>query len=177
MATFLENHNEILELAKANPDTTWIFKPHPRLRLELKNTRVWTDTEINTYYEEWAKIGIVCTTSDYAEHFHNSFAMITDCGSFLTEYSCMNKPLIRLYYYKDSLPPNPILDKLYKTFYYAHNNEELINLLEEIICKRKDPNKNERNKEVTSLRLNQSNSAQKIIDYLDRLLSSRKVKE
>ena len=96
--------------------------------------------------------------------------MITDCGSFLTEYSCMDKPLIRLYYHKENLPPNPILEKLYKTFYYAHNNAELKKLLDKIIVQRQDPHQNERHKEVTSLGLNRNDSAQNVVNYLDKLL-------
>lgn len=168
-STFLENGKLILKFAKQHPEINWIFKPHPRLKWELKNTGVWTEEEINSYYEEWAKIGVVCTNSDYAEHFQKSFAMITDCGSFLTEYSCMDKPLIRLYYHKDNLPPNPILEKLYNTFYYAHNNDELMKLLDKIITQREDPNQNERHREVTSLGLNRSDSARTIVNYLDKL--------
>lgn len=173
-STFLENGKLILEFAKQHPEVKWVFKPHPRLRYELKETGVWSETEIESYYADWAKIGVVCTTADYVEHFQNSFAMITDCGSFLTEYSCMDKPLIRLYYYEENLPPNPMLEKLYKTFYYAHNNEELVVLLENIICQRQDPNKIERHQEVVCLGLNRGDSSQRIIDYLNSLLSSRK---
>lgn len=173
-STFLENGKLILEFAKQHPGIRWIFKPHPRLRYELKDTGVWSEAEIESYYADWAKIGVVCTTADYAEYFQNSFAMITDCGSFLTEYSCMDKPLIRLYYYEENLPPNPMLKKLYKTFYYAHNNDELAVLLENIICQRQDPNKIERHQEVVRLRLNRGDSSQRIIDYLNSLLSSRK---
>lgn len=170
-STFLENGKLILQFAKEHPEFKWIFKPHPRLKWELKNTNVWSENEIDSYYNEWANIGVVCTSSDYAKHFQNSLAMITDCGSFLTEYSCMDKPLIRLYYHKDNLPPNPILEKLYNTFYYAHNNDELMKLLDIIICKRLDPNQSKRHKEITSLGLNRSDSAKVIVNYLDKLFS------
>ena len=172
-STFLDNGKLILQYAKQHPEIKWVFKPHPRLWVELQERKIWSVSEINSYYEEWAKIGTVCTTSDYTEHFQKSFAMITDCGSFLTEYSCMDRPLIRLYYHKDNLPPNPIMTKLYKTFYYAHNNEELLNLLDSVIGKREDPLQEERHKEVVSLGLCESNAAQKIVDYLDSLLSNK----
>lgn len=170
-STFLDNGELILEFAKQHPEIKWIFKPHPKLFFELEDTGVWPKEKIKAYYDEWAKIGSVCTTSDYVEHFQKSYAMITDCGSFLTEYSCMDKPLIRLYYHKENLPPNPILANLYKTFYYAHNNDELWDLLNRIICKREDPNKEIRHKEVSALELNKSDTAQKIVNYLDSLLS------
>lgn len=172
-STFLDNGKLILEFAKQHPEVKWVFKPHPRLKFELKNTGVWSDSEVDAYYVEWAKVGFVCETPDYIEHFQRSSAMITDCGSFLTEYSCMDKPLIRLYYHKDNLPPNPILENLYNTFYYAHNNDELQELLESIISLHQDPNKDARHEEVTRVGLNQSNTSEKIIYYLDSLLSSK----
>lgn len=170
-SSFLENGKLILEFAMQHPEIKWVFKPHPRLKYELKNTGVWSESEVDAYYAEWKKVGLVCETSDYIEHFQRSSAMITDCGSFLTEYSCMDKPLIRLYYHKDNLPPNPILEKLYGTFYYAHNNAELLELLESVICQHQDPNKTARHEEVVRVGLSQSNTSEKIIHYLNTLLS------
>lgn len=170
-SSFLENGMLILQFAKQHPEIKWLFKPHPRLKSELINTGVWSEKEVNSYYKEWEKIGIICNTSDYVEYFQNSLAMITDCGSFLTEYSCMNKPLIRLYYHKENLPPNPILSKLYSTFYYAHNNTELTELLDKILCQKQDPHQNERHKEIVDLGLYQSDSSKRICNYLDSLLS------
>ena len=170
-SSFLENGRLILEFAKQHPEIKWVFKPHPRLKYELKTTGVWSNSDVEAYYAEWAKVGIVCETSDYIEHFQRSSAMITDCGSFLTEYSCMDKPLIRLCYHKDNLPPNPILEKLYGTFYYAHNNDELQELLESVICQHQDPNQAVRHEEVVRVGLNNSDTSRKIINYLDSLFS------
>lgn len=172
-STFLENGKLILEFAKQHPEIKWVFKPHPRLKYELKTTGVWSDSEVDAYYAEWSKVGCVCETPDYIEHFQRSSAMITDCGSFLTEYSCMDKPLIRLYYHKDNLPPNPILEKLYSTFYYAHNNAELQELLESVICQHQDPNKDARHEEVVRVGLNNSDTSRRIINYFDSLFSSK----
>ena len=172
-STFLDNGELILEFAKQHPEIKWVFKPHPRLEYQLKNIGGWSDSEVDAYYAEWAKVGVVCETSDYIEHFQRSSAMITDCGSFLTEYSCMDKPLIRLYYHGDNLPPHPILEKLYSTFYYAHNNEELQELLKSVIIQHQDPNKDARHEEIARVGLNQSNTSRNIIHYLDSLLSSK----
>ena len=174
-STFLDNGKLILDFAKQHSEIKWVFKPHPRLKFELKNTGVWSDVEIESYYADWARIGTVCETPDYIEHFQKSSAMITDCGSFLTEYSCMDKPLIRLYYHKDNLPPNPILEKLYSTFYYAHNNEELMAFLEMIICQHQDPNKDARHEEIVRLNLDGCNASERIIDYIDSLLTFERI--
>lgn len=172
-STFLENGKLILEFAKQHPEIKWVFKPHPRLKIELKSTGVWSDQEVDAYYTEWARIGVVCDSPDYIEHFQRSSAMITDCGSFLSEYSCMDKPLIRLYYHKDNLPPNPILENLYSTFYYAHNNTELQELLESVIYHHKDPNKAARHEEIVRVGFNKSNTSREIIHYLNSLLSAK----
>ncbi|MBQ3613452.1 MAG: hypothetical protein II989_05115 [Bacteroidales bacterium] len=172
-STFLDNGKIILEFAKQHSNIKWVFKPHPRLKFELKHTGIWSDEEIDYYYSEWARIGTVCETPDYIEHFQKSSAMITDCGSFLTEYSCMDKPLIRLYYHKDNLPPNPILEKLYSTFYYAHNNDELMAILDMVICQHQDPHQADRNNEIVRLGLNRSDASERIINYIDSLLSSK----
>lgn len=172
-STFLDNGKLILDFAKQHPEIKWVFKPHPRLKFELKRTGIWSDDEIECYYSEWRRVGTVCETSDYIEHFQKSSAMITDCGSFLTEYSCMDKPLIRLYYHNDNLPPNPILERLYSTFYYAHNNDELMAFLKKVICQHQDPNKDCRHEEIVRLGLNRSDASERIIDYIDSLLSSK----
>lgn len=172
-STFLDNGKLILEFAKQHSEIKWVFKPHPRLKFELKHTGIWSDEDVESYYSDWARIGIVCESPDYIEHFQKSSAMITDCGSFLTEYSCMDKPLIRLYYHKDNLPPNPMLEKLYSTFYYAHNNDELMALLEQVICQHQDPNKDCRHEEIVHLGLNRSDASERIIEYIDSLLSSK----
>lgn len=86
----------------------------------------------------------------------------------------MDKPLIRLYYHKDNLPPNPMLEKLYSTFYYAHNNSELQKLLDSIICQHQDPNKAARHEEVVRVGLNSGDASRRIINYLDSLLISKK---
>ena len=124
MATFLENHNEILELAKANPDTTWIFKPHPRLKFALLKMNIMTEEEIDNYYKEWAKIGAIYNQGDYFDIFRTSDLMITDCCSFLAEYLPTEKPLIRLVNHK-SKPLNFLGDKIISQYYYAHNIEDL----------------------------------------------------
>ncbi len=170
-SSFLENGRLILEFAQQHSELNWVFKPHPLLYQELKATGVWSEEEVDAYYDAWKELGVYCNTSDYIEYFQDSIAMITDCGSFMTEYSCMDKPLIRLYYHKENLPPNPMLEQLYQTFYYANNNEELIALLSEILCERKDINRDTRHKEISKLGLNKSEAATNILNYLDTLLN------
>ena len=170
-STFLDNGTLILSFAQRHPEIKWVFKPHPLLRGELLRTSVWSSAEVEAYYAAWERVGVVCETSDYIAHFQRSSAMITDCGSFLTEYSCMDKPLIRLYYHEDNLPPSPILEQLYGTFYYARDNAELQALLESVIIQHCDPHGSSRHEEVVRLGLSTSHASRNIIQYFDTLLS------
>ena len=69
MGTFKENGQFILNLAKNNPDTTWIFKPHPRLKTALVKNNIMTETEIEEYYKSWENVGRVYTQGDYINIF------------------------------------------------------------------------------------------------------------
>lgn len=170
LSTFLENHNEILNLAKSNPDTTWIFKPHPRLKFALLKMNVMSEEEIDNYYNEWAKIGAISTQGDYFDIFKTSDLMITDCCSFLAEYLPTEKPLIRLINRK-SKPLNFLGDKITSEYYYAHNKEELNTLFKELKAGN-DYKKEERLKliqEVIDLNTPASN---KIYSYFEELIKN-----
>lgn len=171
-STFLENGHLILDFAKKNPEIKWVFKPHPLLREELIECNVWTEDEVNHYYQEWEKIGIACYDSNYLDLFLESKAMITDCSSFLTEFSCTGKPLIRLIPGDGHtlLPPNPVLKELYNTFYQSHNNEELITLLERIILKNEDPRKIDRLRCINDLGITNTYAAKNITEYIRSLM-------
>lgn len=169
-STFLENGELILEYAKKHPNIHWVFKPHPRLFLELVNSEVWTKEKAEQYYTDWGQIGYTCYTSDYQSLFVNSDLMITDCGSFLTEYSCTKKPIIRMISSKLNLGPNPILKELYSTIYDVHNNEELLEAMDSLIVKGIDSHKEAREKAVSKLGLCESNAADNIKQYISDTL-------
>lgn len=172
VSTFLDSGRVMLEFAKAHPEINWVFKPHPRLRRELVDKRVWTKEEVDVYYAEWENIGESCYTSDYVELFMESKAMITDCGSFLTEYSCTGKPLIHLVPGKLPAQPNPALEKLYGLFYEAPDNETLLKWLNQIVIKGEDPRREERLKCAEESGLRNSHAAQNIVNYIDQLMTA-----
>ena len=170
-STFLDFGLFVLDFAINNPQYKWVFKPHPRLRNELVQSGVWTIQKVDAYYSQWEKIGTVCYSSDYLDYFFNSRVLITDCGSFLTEFSCTNRPIIRLIPQSDVIPPNPALKGLFSTFYEARNTEELLDLFEMIIYRGEDPNKEERTKCLTDIHLIDTSSSEKIVSYIKGLLN------
>ncbi len=173
-STFLEQGRFILEYAKKHTEINWVFKPHPRLRTELTDYDVWTKEEVDEYYLEWEKIGTVCFDSHYINYFLESKAMITDCSSFLTEYSCTGKPLIRLIPYEGKYlaHPHPALEKLYDCFYKSYNDKELADLLEMVVVDNKDPMKKTRIEQVEKAKLIGNYAAQNITDYIRKLLKN-----
>ena len=171
-STFLQQGKLILDFAKNHPEINWVFKPHPRLRSELTFTDVWTPEEVDQYYQEWEKIGIACYDSHYQELFLESKAMITDSGSFLSEYSCTGKPLIRLIpdEGKTMSPPNPVLANLYESFYKVYNDADLSEFLDLVVIRGLDPQREERMKLVREAGLADHYAAQSITEYIRTLL-------
>ncbi len=128
--TFQDNGQFMLDFAKSHPEQKWIFKPHSLLKKSLFDTGLMSKEEIENYYNEWKKIGIVYEGCEYLEYFKKSKLMITDSCSFYGEYFVTQKPLIMLL---SDLSPfksrkNPILE----SYYYAFNTDELKNLINKI---------------------------------------------
>lgn len=169
-STFLWTGRPILDYAKAHPEIKWVFKPHPTLRQALHRTGVWSDEEIDRYYDEWGRIGTVCQTGDYQELFLHSKCMITDCGSFLTEYFSTGKPLIHLISPTVKLKPLSPSQKMFDSFYKVHKFEELEGLLDQIVYRNSDPKLELRKKILSDMGLDGALAAEKILKYLDDML-------
>lgn len=171
-STFLETGEYILNFAKKHPEINWIFKPHPVLHLQLTNvSKVWTKEKWENYCQEWEKIGKIYNTGDYLDIFMNSQALITDCGSFLTEYFLTEKPVIHLvsdFAYEQ----NYSVQRIVNSYYQAHNIKELENYLEEVIINKQDNKKQERLNLLEKLELKNNYCAQRIIDDLKGELSA-----
>ena len=91
-----------------------------------------------------------------------SLAMITDSGSFLTEYLFTKQPCIHLVseYFKG----NENVEKICQTYYNAHNLYEMNKFLEDVLINKNDPKKLERLALLEEL--NYPNSAEFIVDNL-----------
>jgi hypothetical protein len=169
--TFRWSGDFILEYAKANPEIKWVFKPHPQLRYGIKRAGLMSDEEIDTYYSEWRRIGTVCEDSDYQELFLDSFAMITDCGSFLSEYGATERPIIHLISSDNKYKPLLSLTGLYDTYYKVHNTNELITTLKMVIERREDPMRERRVEALKSTGMIGVNASEEIIRHLRNQLS------
>ena len=135
--TFLSNGKFMLEYAQKHPEINWVFKPHPCLKNYLIQQKYLTNNEAENYWDEWAKIGQVCETGNYLDMFMESKAMITDCGSFETEYFYTAKPLIYLKS-EAGTPFNPSVQNIVENYYTVENNKELEAVLDKILIKKID---------------------------------------
>ena len=136
-ATFKDNGHFMLEFAKLHPETTWVFKPHPRFKFALIKNNIMTEQEVDKYYDEWLKIGKICTQGDYFDIFKTSDLMITDCCSFLGEYLPTLKPIIRLTI-QNSMQLNNFGETIVNACYQTFTKQDFINIYDKIIKDKKD---------------------------------------
>ena len=168
-ATFEWNGKEILAFAKKHPEINWVFKPHPILKHRLKNQGIMSGNEIENYWNEWEKIATVYETGDYMDFFKHSYAMITDCGSFLTEFFLTKQPVIHLVS-SNAIPYNPSAKKIVETYYQAHNIDELENFLKTVIIDKNDYLKEKRLSLLKEMKLDSCYAAKNILDDIEKEL-------
>lgn len=160
-STFLDNGPAILKYAQAHPEMNWVFKPHPRLKIALRMPGIWSEHEIDDYYGAWAKIGRVCEDGDYMKLFREARAMITDCGSFLSEFAVTKQPIIHLINPENNLAKPELFD----TYYKVHNQEELKATLKRVLEDGDDYNMAERLQALEKANLTGTYAAKNIMDF------------
>lgn len=168
-STFLQTGRAILAFAQSHREIRWVFKPHPTLRTALETTRVWSLKEIDDYYRAWAEVGEV-REEGYEDLFRASRALITDCGSFLTEYACTGNPIVHLISPTAKVGPCQPFAELYSTYYRVHDERELEETLKTIILNGEDHKKAERLEQVRQNGLLGNYAAKNVVDYLETLI-------
>lgn len=167
-STFKETGQFMLEYAKTHQQFNWLFKPHPMLKKAIIDECFMSQDEANDYYKEWENIGTVCYDGDYYKFFNDSQLMITDCCSFLTEYTVTQQPLIWLV--SDDIPEfNPNLKQIVNTLYNVENIEELRNCLDKILIEKNDSKYQERINVMNLLGFGKEISAKKIIEDIKKM--------
>lgn len=170
ISTFLWTGQAILGYARRHPEVKWAFKPHPVLKGALIKAGVMTAAEVDAYCAEWEKIGESCYTGDYPDLFKRSRAMITDCGSFLSEYACTGKPIVRLVSKQAKVQPCALVERLYSTYYHVRKIEELEPVLDDLLVRRNDPNRAARQAAAKAMNLTGTDAAGNIVRHLEELI-------
>lgn len=169
-STFDWSGDFMLDFAFKHPEIKWIFKPHPNLKSHFINSGYKSKSEVDEYFDKWAMIGTVYTEGDYFDIFKSSRAMITDCGSFLTEYSLTGKSLLHLVS-ENSLPQSSLNALVASNYYKIYSQYALECHLQEIIIKENDFMKEKRVEQINKIFANQTfNSAKYIVNYLNKML-------
>lgn len=170
ISTFLDNGREILAYAQAHPEIKWLFKPHPVLRRELVEQGVWSQTEVDEYYNAWEKLGATCYEGNYIRLFRDSAALITDCSSFLVEYPLTGNPLIRLNNPNTNVVTRPCYRKLFDSFYNVDNAMDMLKVFDQVLIKGNDSLLLERETRIWNSGISIGDSSSRLYEYLRKLL-------
>jgi hypothetical protein len=168
-ATFAWNGKQILQMAKDNPNTEWIFKPHPSFKKAVVEAGIMTPQETDAYYLEWENVGQIYGKGDYISLFRTSDLMITDCIAFLTEYLPTGNPVMHL------IPPHDIIissvhQKSSRYYYKVQNLTELEQVFDMLVKRGEDPLKIERQKDAAKITFN---AAENIYNELLKILEEK----
>ena len=169
VATFQHNGRFILDLAKNNPNTEWIFRPHPSFIDRVLKNNIMTNTEIEDYYKEWKAIGQVSADENYYEIFKSSDCLITDSISFLSEYAPTGKPVLHLRKDNTESMFNALVSEIDKSYYQIYNNEELAKIFNIVVINGVDELKTARENNKNLLPTNTS-ASRNIYNYLKKEL-------
>ena len=170
ISTFLWTGKPMLDYARKHNEVNWAFKPHPVLKGMLIKSGVMTVDEVESYYNEWAAIGECCYSGDYPDLFRRSYAMVTDCSSFLSEYACTGKPLVRLVSPCEKVKFCELSKPLMDTYYQVRSPEELEPMLDKIVVRREDPNREARQAAAKAMNLIGVDAAGNIVSHLEELI-------
>ena len=168
-STFPEFGQFILNFAKNHSDVKWIFKPHPTLKYTVLKTGIMTTDEVDNYYKAWNNIGISSIDNEYPKLFNESDLLITDCGSFLTEYFSTGKPIIHLQS-EFGTKPFPYMRPMYEAFYRVRTYDEFETAFKNIVYEDKDVKKTQRQELLKFYGLDDNSAAVRIVDDLKKLL-------
>lgn len=165
--TFRWNGKFILEWAKKHPEIKWVFKPHPRFVDAVIINKIMSEEDTEKYIKEWEQIGTKYIDGNYFDIFKNSKCLITDCGSFLTEYLPTMQPVIQMRN-ENSKPFTKINEKIIQNYYQAYDIKQLEDILEDVLIKGNDKLKSKREKMLESLNLKNQSAAKNIVTELEK---------
>lgn len=167
-ATWGWNGYFMLWYAKKHPEINWVFKPHPDFKLATwYNEKLTTKEQIEDYCEEWKRIGLYYDDGNYFDLFNKSKCLITDCGSWLTEYLPTQNPVIHLRS-KIATGYSDTNNKIMPFYYQAWDLEQLKEHLDNVLINNKDPLKADRIRLISELGLDKFNATDNIINEIKR---------
>lgn len=144
-SNFLWMADFMLELTERYSDEVqFVFKPHPRLITELYNHEDWGKEKAEHYYGEWAtRDNTQLETGEFIDLFMTSDAMIHDSGSFCVEYHYSGNPVMYIAEnFEQQVAEKGEFGKLaMRQHYVGKCKDDIIEFIEEVVLKGKDPMK------------------------------------
>lgn len=147
-STFTRNAWFWLYLARKYQDKiSFIFKPHPNLRMKAVWTQLFkTFEDYDAYIAEWNRLPNARASEEesYLDIFATSDGMIMDSASFLGEYLYVNKPL--LFLTREGQAFNSLGEKCVSTYYKVRGEDYIAieHFLESVILHGEDTMKDKR---------------------------------
>ena len=141
-------YKSLYEYVKENEtSTSWVFRPHPMLRVGAVQQGIFkSEEEYEEYLEMWRQLpnAQVIENGMYTDIFESSDAMILDSISFLGEYIYMHKPM--LFLTRDRNTFNDFGKELVRVLYKTDggNLEGIKNFVEKNVIGNEDPMKERR---------------------------------
>lgn len=145
-SSFLINAQYMIEIAKKYSDRIQlVFKPHPNLKHTLYNHPAWGKEKTDAYYNLWEEMpNTTCHLGEYIGLFNSSDALIHDCSSFIVEYLYTGKPLLFTSTTLDEKHLGVIGKPASHCQYFAKNNNEISDFIDNVVLEGDDPKKKSR---------------------------------
>ena len=176
ISNFLKYAELFIDLPKRYPDIDFIFRPHPLLFPNLKAHRVWTQSQIDEFFEKmFSSPNIIYDKSgDYYQQFVDSDAMIHDCGSFIGEYLYTKKPCCYMMKTEEETMQGlvPLGQACMKQYYHAFDEKDIINFIEKVVVRGEDEMQSSREEFVEKeLKVNYPKASEFLIEKIKEELS------
>ncbi|MCH5264462.1 MAG: hypothetical protein J1F02_01080 [Lachnospiraceae bacterium] len=177
ISTFHLYYKYFENLVKTNPDIRFVFKPHPDIPLHLRKLEKRginpgiTSKEYSEYVKRWEEFpnGIVYLGSDYIPLFRHCDCLITDCGSFTSEWLPSKSPCLYLINPENKEPLqiyNELGRKILDSYYCCHNQKEIDEWFQTVLIKGKDEKYSQRMAVMEENFINVGSSGTYIVNYL-----------
>lgn len=181
-STFHLFHQQFLDMLDLYPNVNFVFKPHPDLKNRLidmqkkREPAPLTPEEYDAYIQTWdnKRNGLFVWDGEYIDLFRKSSLLITDCGSFISEYFPSGNPCIYIF---NPQRKNPwgFYNELAHEFldgYYLHSDWDGIeSQFRSIIIDEDDPKYEYRQDIIKKEFINLGTAGQYICNYITRELT------
>ena len=178
LATFHLYYDYIFSFVKKYPHINFVLKPHPNLHIAVIEKKIMTEEEYTIYVEEWDQEpnGLYLPDGEYIELFKRSHLLITDSGSFIGEWLPSEHPCI--YLVNPRRDPQRYVEgfslmgrKILEQYYLCYTRSDIDRYFKMLMEEKNDVKKKARKELKESIFINIGSAGEKIVEYLDNLLS------